>query len=35
VHGIVTEHPVERFWRHASTLSLIDFDPLATTLSLV
>jgi hypothetical protein len=35
VHGIVTEHPVERFWRHASTLSLIDFDPLATPLSLV
>lgn len=34
VHGIVTEHPVERFWRHASTLSLIDFDPLATPLSL-
>jgi hypothetical protein len=35
VHGIVTEHPPERFWRHASTLSLIDFDPLGTTLSLV
>jgi alkylation response protein AidB-like acyl-CoA dehydrogenase len=35
VHGIVTEHPVERFWRHAATLSLIDFDPLGTTLSLV
>ncbi len=35
VHGIVTEHPVERFWRHASTMSLIDFDPLHTTLSLV
>jgi alkylation response protein AidB-like acyl-CoA dehydrogenase len=35
VHGIVTEHPVERFWRHASTLSLIDFDPLDTTLALV
>jgi alkylation response protein AidB-like acyl-CoA dehydrogenase len=34
VHGIVTEHPVERFWRHASTLSLIDFDPLDTPLSL-
>jgi alkylation response protein AidB-like acyl-CoA dehydrogenase len=34
VHGIVTEHPVERFWRHASTLSLIDFDPLATPLAL-
>jgi alkylation response protein AidB-like acyl-CoA dehydrogenase len=35
VHGIVSEHPVERFWRHASALSLIDFDPLGTTLSLV
>lgn len=35
VHGIVTEHPVERFWRHASTMSLIDFDPLGTPLSLV
>jgi acyl-CoA dehydrogenase len=35
VHGIVTEHPPERFWRHASTLSLIDFDPLGTPLSLV
>lgn len=34
VHGIVTEHPVERFWRHASTLSLIDFDPLAIPLAL-
>jgi hypothetical protein len=35
VHGIVTENPVERFWRHASTISLIDFDPLTTSLSLV
>jgi hypothetical protein len=35
VHGIVTEHPVERFWRHASTLALIDFDPLSTPLELV
>jgi alkylation response protein AidB-like acyl-CoA dehydrogenase len=35
VHGIITEHPQERFWRHASTQSLIDFDPLNTSLSLV
>ena len=29
VHGIVTEHPVERWYRASASLSAIDFDPLA------
>jgi len=28
VHGIVTEHPVERWYRASAALSTIDFDPL-------
>ena len=29
VHGIVTEHPVERWYRASASLAAIDFDPLA------
>jgi alkylation response protein AidB-like acyl-CoA dehydrogenase len=32
VHGIVTEHPVERWYRAAATLSAVDFDPLTVAL---
>ena len=32
VHGIVTDHPVERWYRGAAALSAIDFDPLAVAL---
>ena len=32
VHGIVTDHPVERWYRAAAALSVVDFDPLAVAL---
>jgi alkylation response protein AidB-like acyl-CoA dehydrogenase len=32
VHGIVTDHPVERWYRASAALSAIDFDPLAVAL---
>jgi alkylation response protein AidB-like acyl-CoA dehydrogenase len=32
VHGIVTDHPVERWYRASAALSTIDFDPLAVAL---
>jgi alkylation response protein AidB-like acyl-CoA dehydrogenase len=28
-HGYITDHPVERWYRAASTLAAVDFDPLA------
>jgi alkylation response protein AidB-like acyl-CoA dehydrogenase len=34
VHGIVTDHPVERWYRAAAALSTFDFDPLSTALEL-
>jgi alkylation response protein AidB-like acyl-CoA dehydrogenase len=27
VHGIIADHPVERWYRAAATLAAIDFDP--------
>ncbi len=35
VHGIVTDHPVERWFRSAAALSTIDFDPKAVALEAV
>jgi alkylation response protein AidB-like acyl-CoA dehydrogenase len=32
VHGIITDHPVERWYRAAAALSTIDFDPLSSAL---
>jgi alkylation response protein AidB-like acyl-CoA dehydrogenase len=32
VHGIITDHPVERWYRASAALSTIDFDPVATAL---
>jgi alkylation response protein AidB-like acyl-CoA dehydrogenase len=32
VHGIVTDHPVERWYRASAALSAIDFDPLSVAL---
>jgi alkylation response protein AidB-like acyl-CoA dehydrogenase len=32
VHGIITDHPVERWYRASAALSTIDFDPLTTAL---
>lgn len=32
VHGIITDHPVERWYRGAGALSTIDMDPLAAAL---
>jgi hypothetical protein len=28
-HGYLQDHPVERWYRAATTLSAVDFDPLA------
>lgn len=34
VHGVITDHPAERFFRAAAVLGSIDFDPLASLLVL-
>ena len=34
VHGIVTEHPVERWYRSCAPLSVIDFDPTTVALEI-
>lgn len=34
VHGVITDHPAERFFRSAAVLSSIDFDPTSSLLTL-